>query len=164
MEPEQVFTDHRYHHLGIPPNFNLAHYGEAAPDRGLADYTYPDTAETGHVGHFRTPTLRNVGRREDAGFVKAYMHNGYFKSLEDVVHFYNTALLKLDPIACPAGTTATEAREQDCWPAPEFDNGLQASQLGLMGDLGLSADEEAALVAFLRTLNDEEQVTPPWSQ
>ena len=23
-------------------------------------------------------------------FVKAYMHNGYFKSLKEVVHFYNT--------------------------------------------------------------------------
>jgi cytochrome c peroxidase len=34
--------------------------------------------------------LRNVDKRAQPDFVKAYMHNGYFKSLKEVVHFYNT--------------------------------------------------------------------------
>jgi cytochrome c peroxidase len=41
-------------------------------------------------GLFQTPTLRNVDKRPSPTFVKAYMHNGVFKSLKQVVHFYNT--------------------------------------------------------------------------
>ncbi len=40
-------------------------------------------------GLFKTPSVRNVDKRPDPSFVKAYMHNGVFKSLEEVVHFYN---------------------------------------------------------------------------
>jgi cytochrome c peroxidase len=36
------------------------------------------------------PTLRNVDKRPDPGFVKAYGHNGYFTSLKAIVHFCNT--------------------------------------------------------------------------
>jgi cytochrome c peroxidase len=28
-----------------------------------------------------------VDKRPDPGFVKAYGHNGYFKSLKEIVHF-----------------------------------------------------------------------------
>jgi cytochrome c peroxidase len=41
-------------------------------------------------GLFQAPTTRNVGLKPVPGFVKAYMHNGVFKSLKQVVHFYNT--------------------------------------------------------------------------
>jgi cytochrome c peroxidase len=41
-------------------------------------------------GLFQTPTTRNVDLRPSPTFVKAYMHNGVFKSLKQVVHFYNT--------------------------------------------------------------------------
>ena len=41
-------------------------------------------------GKFQVPTLRNVDMRPRPDFIKAYMHNGYFKSLKEVVHFYNT--------------------------------------------------------------------------
>ena len=40
-------------------------------------------------GLFQTPTVRNVDLRPSPTFVKAYMHNGVFKSLQTVVHFYN---------------------------------------------------------------------------
>jgi cytochrome c peroxidase len=39
---------------------------------------------------FQVPTLRNVDKRPDPGFVKAHGHNGYFTSLKAIVHFYNT--------------------------------------------------------------------------
>ena len=42
------------------------------------------------VGKHKVPTLRNVDKRPYPEFVKAYGHNGYFKSLEEIVHFYNT--------------------------------------------------------------------------
>ena len=36
-------------------------------------------------------TARDVGLRpKSPNFVKSYMHNGYLKSLKEVVHFYNT--------------------------------------------------------------------------
>ena len=41
-------------------------------------------------GKQKVPTLRNVDLRPEKKFVKAYGHNGYFKSLEEIVHFYNT--------------------------------------------------------------------------
>lgn len=151
-ETNQVFTDHRYHALGLPPNPEAAHYDAYSPDRGLGHHTGADGSYTNHDGAFRTPTLRNVAKGLELGLTKAYMHNGYFKSLEDVVHFYNTALVKLDPEACPAGTTAAEAREQDCWPAPEI--GDQTGAFGNFGDLGLTEEEEAAVVAYLHTLSD----------
>ena len=62
------------------------------------------------------------------------MHNGYFKSLEDVVHFYNTRDV--------AGVD---------WPAPEYAETVNHDELG---DLGLTQEEEDAIVAFLKTLSD----------
>jgi len=41
-------------------------------------------------GKFQTSTARNAAQVPYAGFVKAYMHNGYLTSLKEVVHFYNT--------------------------------------------------------------------------
>jgi cytochrome c peroxidase len=40
-------------------------------------------------GFFKTPSVRDADKRPSADFVKAYMHNGVFKSLQQVVHFYN---------------------------------------------------------------------------
>ena len=42
------------------------------------------------IGKQKVPTLRNVDKRPYEGFAKAYTHNGYFKSLKAIVHFYNT--------------------------------------------------------------------------
>ena len=44
---------------------------------------------TSPEGFFKTPPLRNVGKNQ-LEITKAYMHNGYFKSLADIVHYYNT--------------------------------------------------------------------------
>ena len=45
---------------------------------------------TQFYGLFKAPTTRNVDQRpKENNFVKAYMHNGVFTSLEEVVHFYN---------------------------------------------------------------------------
>ena len=83
--------------------------------------------------------------------MKAYGHNGYFKSLEAIVHFYNTrdTLPRCEGLkeALPAG---------NCWPAPEIAENRNVDE---MGRLGLTAHEEQAIVAFLRTLNDG--WTPP---
>ena len=94
------------------------------------------------------PTLRNVDLRPNPGFVKSYSHNGYFKSLEGIVHFYNTRdVLQI----CPGDYTEAAALAANCWPEPEVAANMNTSELG---DLGLSAQEEAAIVAFLKTLSD----------
>ena len=100
-------------------------------------------------GKQRVPTLRNVDKRPAPTFVKAYTHNGWFKSLASLVHFYNTR----DVLpACPSAfTTEEDALAQGCWPPPEIEETVNREELG---HLGLSADEEAALVAFLGTLSD----------
>ena len=40
---------------------------------------------------------------------------------------------------------------QDCWPEPEVTENVNTDELG---DLGLSDEEEDAIVAFLKTLSD----------
>ena len=99
-------------------------------------------------GKQKVPTLRNVDKRPAENFVKAYAHNGYFKTLEGIVHFYNTR----DTLpVCPGAYTEAVALAADCWPAPEVEENVNTDELG---DLGLSEEEEAAIVAFLKTLSD----------
>jgi cytochrome c peroxidase len=80
--------------------------------------------------------------------VKAYGHNGYFKTLAGIVHFYNTRDVK--PL-CPGDYTEAQALAANCWPAPEYAATVNRAELG---DLGLTPAQEAAIVAFLRTLSD----------
>lgn len=99
-------------------------------------------------GKHKVPTLRNVDLRPYPSFDKSYMHNGYFRTLEGVVHFYNTR----DVLGTCAGDfPEAEALALDCWPSPEVSENVNEDE---MGDLGLSPGEEAAVVAFLRTLSD----------
>lgn len=103
-----------------------------------------------NLGKQKVPTLRNVDRRPSHRFPKAYTHNGYFKTLEGLVHFYNTRDT-LSP--CDGDLTEREALASNCWPAPEEPRNVNTSELG---DLHLSHAQEAAVVAFLHTLSDEE--------
>jgi cytochrome c peroxidase len=99
-------------------------------------------------GKHQVPTLRNVDQRPTASFVKAYTHNGYFKTLSGLVHFYNTR----DVLPRCAKLLPEElALANHCWPAPEVSDNLNTDE---MGNLGLSAAEEQAIVAFLATLSD----------
>jgi len=82
-------------------------------------------------------------------FQKEFFHNGYIKSLKQLVHFYNTRdVYPFDVTSghCPAGTT----EKVDCWPMPEVKNNLDMTT----GKLGLTDLEENQIVAFLRTLTD----------
>jgi cytochrome c peroxidase len=105
-------------------------------DPGLGGFlaTRPEWAHLAeeNMGKHKVPTLRNVALAPEDGFPKAFMHNGVFKSLEEVVHFYNT-------------------RDVNEWPEPEVSVNVNFDELG---DLKLTLEEELAIVAFLHTLSD----------
>ena len=156
-----LFTDFTYDNLGVPKNpqnpfYTMPPYwnpdGYNWVDYGLGDFLkgagYPAEDYEPELGKVKVPTLRNVDLRPYGGFVKAFGHNGYFKSLEGIVNFYNTRDVK-DP--CPGDYTEAEALAAGCWPAPEVPMNVNEDELG---NLGLTADEEAAIVAFMRTLSD----------
>jgi cytochrome c peroxidase len=166
MQP--LFTDFTYDNLGVPknpenpfyyadPEFNPLGYDWVDEGLGgvLASRTDYEEFAQENLGKQKVPTLRNVGKGSCEAeplnpdcIVKAYSHNGYFKTLEGIVHFYNTRDV-LD--TCPGDYTEAEALAANCWPAPEISQNVNTSELG---DLGLTPDEEAAIVAFLKTLSD----------
>jgi cytochrome c peroxidase len=82
-------------------------------------------------------------------FQKGFFHNGYIKSLKQLVHFYNTRDKYAYPVTsghCPPGTT----EKVDCWPMPEVKNNIDMTS----GNLGLTDEEEDDIVAFMQTLSD----------
>jgi cytochrome c peroxidase len=82
-------------------------------------------------------------------FQKGFFHNGYIKSLKQLVHFYNTRDVYPFPVTsghCPAGTI----EKVNCWPMPEVPNNIDMT----VGKLGLTDHEEDLIVTFLQTLND----------
>jgi len=144
------YADDAYHNIGVPVNPELP----AAPDPGISGHAglpVPNGA-----GGFKTPTVRNVDKRPRRDFVKAYTHNGWFKSLESLVHFYNTALTKP---RCEGVVTEKVALANNCWPAPEWPASISNSRL--VGALGMTAEHEAALVAYLKTLTDTHTAVAP---
>jgi cytochrome c peroxidase len=118
-------------------------------------------------GQFQVATTRNVAMTPpqcpttEAGltdahgnpipyFQKEFFHNGYIKSLKQLVHFYNTRDTSFAfPVTsgnCPAGTI----EKVTCWPMKEVPNNLDTTT----GMLGLTDTEENQIVAFLETLSD----------
>jgi cytochrome c peroxidase len=155
----QQYADDGYHNIGTPYNPEIP--GNPLPNVGLADLT----GLPAHVGFHKTPTLRNVDKRPHRLFCKAFTHNGWFKSLESLVHFYNTAYID-GPTArsfgvtrCPENVkTERDALRRNCWPAPEY---ASPAIPILLGDLGLTLEDEAALVAYLKTFTDHYTPEPP---
>jgi cytochrome c peroxidase len=154
-----LFTDFTFENIGVPKNPENPFYdmgevfldnggpinplGDGFVDFGLGDFLR-SRPEWEHMawdndGKHKVPTVRNVDQRTGKGFVKAYMHNGVLKSLEEVVHFYNTR------------DVADEG-----WQPPEVDRNVNRDILeGVpLGNLELDEEAEAAIVAFLATLTD----------
>lgn len=132
-----LFTDFTYDNLGVPRNEDNPFYREEANtagkdfcDLGLGAIVN----DQAHNGKFKVPTLRNVAKKPDPDFVKSYLHNGTFKNLKQVVHFYNVRL-----------------QTPDEFPSPEYEETVNKTELG---NLGLTDDEEDDLIAFLETLTD----------
>jgi len=112
-------------------------------------------------GQFQVSSARNVAMTPpqcsttEAGstpyFQKGFFHNGYIKSLKQLVHFYNTRDVYPFNVTsghCPAGTI----ERVTCWPVPEVNNPNTIDMT--TGKLGLTDTEENQIVAFLQTLTD----------
>ena len=109
-------------------------------------------------GQFQVMSLRDVAMApkqcpttEAPGpyFQKEFAHNGYFKSLKQIVHFYNTRDVYAYHVTsghCPPGTV----EKVTCWPMPEVPNNIDMT----FGNLGLTNHEEDLIVTFLQTLTD----------
>jgi cytochrome c peroxidase len=172
---DPLFTDFTASNIGTPANRRLPFYVESKPDAlgyaankigaafvdlGVGGFllnghplSEPSATDPRWVAHaaentarFQVPTLRNVDKRPDPNFVKAYGHNGYFKSLKEIVHFYNTR----DTLPRCADDDPREGTA--CWPAPESTSNMNTR---FVGNLGLTDAEEDAIVSFLKTLTDE---------
>lgn len=132
-----LFTDESLHNIGVPKNplfqgeidaqtamrwqyraRGVAEEEYRAADRDLG--LFYTTKQNEDKGKFRTPTLRYLC------YTAPYMHNGLFKSLDEVVSFYN------------------KGGEEDPNKSP------------LLKPLKLSKGEEAALVEFLKSLCGDE--------
>ena len=148
-----LFTDFSYDNLGIPVNKNVAALaGDQPIDYGLGSQVdiletispanvkrvarrkFRGDADTkvevalDEMGKFKVSSLRNIAK------TAPYGHNGFFPTLYDIVHFYNT-------------------RDVDTgWPRPEVARNVNGNELG---NLGLSFAEEQKIVVFLETLTDE---------
>lgn len=160
-----LFTDFTYDNLGIPRNPENPFYkmaemynpmGAAWIDTGLGGFLtstpeYYKVART-EYGKEKVPTLRNVAKGSceaepdnDKCIVKAYGHNGYFKNLKSIVHFYNTR--DVLPVCGFTGSVPGN----NCWPLPEIALNMNTQE---MGNLGLNEREENDIVAFMKTLSD----------
>ncbi len=158
-----LFTDFTYDNLGVPRNpenrfyneLNFNPAGAAWIDTGLGGFltsTADSSKARQEYGKEKVPTLRNVAKGScevepdnPNCIAKAYSHNGYFKSLKEIVHFYNTR--DVLPVCGFAGSIPGT----NCWPLPELALNMNTKEVG---NLRLTDGEENAIVAFLETLSD----------
>jgi cytochrome c peroxidase len=105
-----LFSDNQFHYIGVRP---------AAEDVGR----FAVTAQPADLGAMKTPSLRNVGLRS------SYFHTGRFRTLEEVVAFYNRGGDFNAPNKPPA-----------------------------IRPLGLTPQQQGALVAFLRNVLTDPRV------
>ncbi len=178
---QERYTDDGFHSIGAPRNPELVN-PEAEGQEGLA----ATTGVSFHRFMRKTPTLRNVDKRPYPEFVKAYAANGWFKSMESIVHFYNSSTLGNCTLSddscasqrrpqpyeettafafgiarCPEraeGWTEAQALAENCWPAPEGNAPIPPS----IGNLHLTLEDEAALVAYMKTFSDQYTATEPF--
>ncbi len=111
------FTDDEFKNIGL-------YDGATLNDAGLFNRSGKDVDK----GKFKTPGLRNVA------LTAPYMHNGMFKTLEEVVAFYDN-------------------------PKQAVPHAIN-TDIKLQRPIGLSKREKADLVAFLKTLTDKKYLKP----
>jgi cytochrome c peroxidase len=152
-----AFTDYEYEALGVPRNDSLAvNRDPGYVDLGLCGPARRDLSKvTAYCGLFRTPSLRNVATR------KVFFHNGVYRTLAQVVRFYN--LRASDPGAIYRRDRSGRIRDDDL-PAAFRGNvdTVDAPFNRRVGNRPPMTDTEMRdLVAFLGTLTDGYRFSGP---
>lgn len=106
------FTTHEFRNIGLFNGRNLNDSGRGAVSGKKED-----------IGKFKTPGLRNIA------LTAPYMHNGMFRTLKEVIDFYND-------------------------PAKVIPNAMGRDTI-LARPLGLTKQEKKDIEAFLRSLTDK---------
>jgi cytochrome c peroxidase len=164
-----LFTDFGYDNIGVPKNPDNPFYamppewnpdGEDWVDYGLGGYLqsagYPPEVYEPELGKVKVPSLRNVDLRPSEDVVKAYGHNGFFKSLDEIVFFYHWRAM-MDAGGCMGGGMGGGGMGGgmggDCsmmesmFPPPEVDQNRAAMAM-------FPRPQVDNIVAFLKTLSD----------
>ncbi|MFV5695482.1 cytochrome-c peroxidase [Flavobacterium sp. LB3P122] len=138
LEPDErtgkiLFTDFSYDNIGVPRNEKNPFYNQSTAvnpaginfiDLGIgAIVSQPE-----HNGKFKVPTLRNIA------ISAPYFHNGSFKTLKEVIYFYNVRDVNPSEFATPKVLKNVNRNE--------------------LGNLKMTTQEESQLEAFLGTLTD----------
>lgn len=110
---QHLFTDNVFHNNGLDSEFTDISHERAAQGRFRITFKNED------LGKYKTPTLRNLS------FTAPYMHDGRFKTLEEVLNHYASGIKA----------------------SPSLDTSLR--------DFTLSSQEKSDLLSFLKTLDDE---------
>lgn len=118
--PTPLFTDQQFRNNGLDDTYTAENWGR-----------YEVTGDASDMGKYKSPSLRNVE------LTAPYMHDGRYKTLEEVVEFYNSGV-HLTPSVDPIMTK------------PGKENGLELTQ-----------QEIQWLVAFLKTLTDTSFLNNP---
>ena len=170
QQTDQESDPHGYNSLGTKyVDYGLGANPNPAPD-GTRFYKNIPGDIPQFRGLFKAPSMRGTDKRPSPDFVKAYMHNGVFKNLKDVVHFYNKRNIAVD---ADGKEIAFDLRKDPpsgytpLFPPPEvLENvqnvtGVPPSQAtsatesnGQVGNLQLSPEQEDDLVNFLKILTD----------
>lgn len=146
-----LFTDHQYEALGGPRNAALTDSKDSRHfDLGVCGPTRTDIADqTQYCGMFLTPTLRNTAMRH------AFLHNGVFQTLQQVLDFYNFRDTNPEKIY-PRAADGTVQKFNDI--PVQYQANVDVSDPPFNRHLGetpaMTAQDEADIIAFLETLND----------
>jgi cytochrome c peroxidase len=159
------YADDAYHNIGTPVNPELP----AAPNPGISGFAASeDGFGSGHAqaleekGGYKTPPIRNVAK---ILATRNYTHNGYFKSLERIIHFYNSSAIgnatadSFGLTRCEGLMTDKQAEKANCWPEAEWPATVSASRL--VGNIGMTLEQEAAIVEYMKALDDLETPVAP---
>ena len=196
---KETFTMFCFANIGVPKNPNNPYYentdatanpfgfnplGTNYIDYGLG--ANPNPAPDGTVfynktpgdihqfrGLFKAPSVRNSDKRPSPDFVRAYMHNGVFKSLQEVVHFYNKRNIAVNaagqevafdlrkgppagytPLLPPPEVLHNAQNAAGLTPAQAAAGSGTVATNGQVGNLQLTASQEADVVNFLKILTD----------
>jgi cytochrome c peroxidase len=115
------FMETEMEHIGVPL---IATTKNAIIDPDLGRFELFKTANRKHF--FKTPSIRNIA------LTAPYMHNGAYKTLEEVIEFYNLG-----------GGSGIGITDQEFQTLPA-------------DSLNLSTQEKTDLINFMKTLTDEE--------